>query len=97
MMIMSNGVKLTYRVHFGFNRELLIQGSCLTDELSFVDTKLTTEYGDICVKWKRTGSDYKINVTVPFNTTATFILDGKETAITCGEYTFNSNGGEIKC
>lgn len=69
----------------------------ITDELSFVDTKLTTEYGDICVKWKRTGSDYKINVTVPFNTTATFILDGKETAITCGEYTFNSNGGEIKC
>lgn len=61
----------------------------ITDELSFVDTKLTTEYGDICVKWERVDTDCKIMVKVPFNTMATLILKDKKITLDSGEHIFD--------
>jgi len=61
----------------------------ITEELSFVDTKLTTEYGDICVKWEKSEGSFKLNVNVPFNTSATLILKDKKIILDSGRHIFD--------
>ena len=60
----------------------------LTQELSYVDTKLDTEYGEICVKWERKNDTIELYVNVPFNTKATLIVNKEKKELTCGEYYF---------
>ncbi len=58
------------------------------EELSHVDVKLNTEYGDICVKWKREDNHISLDVKVPFNTVAKLILGEKQAELNCGEHHF---------
>lgn len=57
-------------------------------ELSHVNAKLITEYGEICVKWQKEDRQINLDVKVPFNTTAKLILGEKQTELTCGEHRF---------
>ena len=65
IMIMSNEPNLTYRVHFGFNRGLLIQGSRITDELSFEEYR--AQFYSVQPR--------PIPIAITTNTTATINLD----------------------
>lgn len=60
----------------------------IAKELSFVDVKLETEYGEIAVKWARENETVNIEITVPFNTTATFKVNDKDVVLKCGNHKF---------
>ena len=57
-----------------------------SDKLSYVNTKLDTEYGESCVCWNRKDGQIFLDVKVPFNTVARLIINGEETEMYCGEY-----------
>lgn len=59
------------------------------DQLTFVNSKIDTEYGRICVCWKREADKIQLNITIPFNTTARLVLADKEVELDCGEYIYN--------
>lgn len=56
------------------------------DKLSYVNTKLDTEYGEISVCWHRKDGQIYLDVKIPFNTVARLIINGEETEMYCGEY-----------
>ncbi len=58
------------------------------EKLSYIDAKLDTEYGEICVSWSRADHQVFLDVKVPFNTIAKLIVNEKETELKCGEHHF---------
>ena len=66
------------------------------DGLENLKTKITTDYGDITLKWERKADMIKVNIGVPFNTTAHVKMCGKTYEKYCGEYEFIIDKSEIR-
>ena len=64
----------------------------LAESLSYVDASQDTEYGKICVRWKRTGKRISLDISVPFNTTATLVIGEEIRKLSCGEHHFSLKG-----
>ena len=58
------------------------------DRLDYVKASIESRFGAVKSEWKRENGKVSYFFTVPENCTATIILDGKETEVTAGEYTF---------
>lgn len=58
------------------------------NELSYVDVSLNTEYGKICVWWERKEKQICLKVKIPFNATASLIINEKTEKLNSGEYLF---------
>ncbi|MBQ3553146.1 MAG: family 78 glycoside hydrolase catalytic domain [Clostridia bacterium] len=64
----------------------------LAESLSYVDASQDTEYGKICVRWKRSGKRISLDISVPFNTTATLVIGEEIRKLSCGEHHFSLKG-----
>jgi len=58
------------------------------DELSFVNTKINTEYGSIALKWERVNDKIKVKITVPFNSIAHINLKENCFELKKGDYEY---------
>lgn len=65
----------------------------VVDGLNAVSASTETPYGEVKVDWKREGSSFTIQVSVPVNTSAKIYLpgDGGVKEVNSGTYTFSSN------
>jgi len=52
----------------------------LVGDITFVNTTYESSYGIIRSNWKKTGSQFQLNVSIPANTTATIYLPANEVA-----------------
>lgn len=68
--------------------EHIIFAPLTDDRLSFVKASIESRHGTVKSEWKRENGKVSYFFTVPENCTATVIIDGKETEVTEGEYTF---------
>jgi alpha-L-rhamnosidase len=82
-------------------KHFYIQPSLFGD-MSFAKGSVESLYGEIVVDWKRSETDFQIDVTVPVNSTATFVLPkqiaSKETKIELesGKHSFHYTLNERK-
>lgn len=65
----------------------------IVNGLNFFEASHTGPYGQIIANWKRDGQKIQFDVTIPPNSTATFHVPGKGSALVNGKAT---NGQEIK-
>lgn len=59
-----------------------------SDKLQWATATINTVYGNLCVKWERRGEKIKLQVKVPFNTTAVVFNGSEWVRRSCGEYSF---------
>lgn len=58
------------------------------EELDHLEAEFESSYGTISVSWKRSKKGIDVEIKIPFNTTATLILDNKTHLIKHGKYKY---------